>query len=159
MAYRGLFLEPPCGLSGRIERVEMRSNALRSGRGRLAVLFIIILGSLSPSVFAQHGYRVTKTIRFPKGSSTARIQGAIPGILEGHEYKFKARGQQSAVISLSSNREDIGFSILLPNGDTLQNKLRLRNWSGRLPVGGEYRIMINTESDGLARYTLTVKIE
>ena len=110
------------------------------------------------TAFAQHGYRVTKNVTFKKGQVSTSVKGRIPNTLEGHEYIFRAREGQTLLIKLTSTKKDIGFSISTPDGETLGEKTDVKSWSGELPKTGEYRVVINTQSKGVANYTLEIQI-
>jgi len=107
---------------------------------------------------AQHGYRVTKRLAFKKGHVSAVVKGAIPNTLEGHEYVVRARQGQTMLIKLASSKKAIGFCVWAPSGEMIAEQTTLKQWSGELPETGDYRIVINTETDGAARYTLEVQI-
>lgn len=119
---------------------------------------LLILVSAGTLLAAQHGYRVTKRIALKKGQIATVVKGAIPNTLEGHEYVLRARQGQTLTVRLSSTRKDINFSIWAPNGEMVGEETSVRKWSGELAESGDYRIVINTESDGVARYSLEVQI-
>jgi hypothetical protein len=110
------------------------------------------------SAFAQHGYRVTKRISFKSGQVATTVKGTIPNILEGHEYIFRARQGQTLLINLTSVKKDIGFFILTPDGEMLEGQTGLRKWTGELSETGEYRLIINTRSKGVAAYSFKIQM-
>jgi hypothetical protein len=119
-------------------------------------LILVCAGTLLAA--RQHGYRVTKRIAFKKGQVATVVKGAIPNTLEGHEYVLRARQGQTLTIRLYSTKKDINFSIWAPSGEMVSEETSVRRWSGELAETGDYRIVINTESDGVARYSLEVQI-
>lgn len=129
------------------------------GVAKAALFSIVVVGAASLETYAQHGYRVTKQVRFETGKTAAQIKGVIPGILEGHEYLLRAKKGQTVTIGLFSTREDIEFSVAGPDGQTLENAFGLRSWHSELHTTGVYHVVINTASDGKARYTLDVSID
>jgi hypothetical protein len=120
------------------------------------LLTLILANTLHAST--QHGYRVTKRLAFKKGQVSTVVKGAIPNPLEGHEYIARARQGQTMLVKLASAKKGIGFSIWAPNGEMIGEETALREWTGELPETGDYRIVINTELEGAARYALTVQI-
>jgi hypothetical protein len=121
-------------------------------------LFLMLVVTETLNAATQHGYRVTKRLAFKKGQVSTIVKGAIPNTLEGHEYIARARQGQTMLIKLVSTKKATGFSIWAPNGDLISEETTAREWTGELPETGDYRIVINTETDGVARYTLTVQI-
>ena len=124
------------------------------------ILLATLLTLVCPGTLlaAQHGYRVTKRIAFKKGQISTLVKGAIPNTLEGHEYVLRARQGQTLTVRLSSTKKDINFSIWAPSGEMVGEETSVRKWSGELTETGDYRIVINTESDGAVRYSLEVQI-
>ena len=110
------------------------------------------------TIAAQHGYRVEKRITFKRGQVAATVKGTIPNTLEGHEYIFRARKGQTLMISLFSAKKDISFLIIKPHGEMIDDETALRGWNGELLASGDYHIVINTQSKGIARYTLKIQI-
>lgn len=86
------------------------------------------------------------------------VKGAISGTLEGHEYFIRGRAGQTMLIKLISARKDVTFYLIDKEGNSMDEETNLRNWSGELPETGDYRLIIGTQSKGLARYTLEVQI-
>jgi hypothetical protein len=117
---------------------------------------LFLCGALSAA--AQHGYRVEKRIAFKRGEVAATVKGTIPNTLEGHEYIFRGRKGQTLMVILTSAKKDIGFSIMTPAGEMLDEETALRKWSGELPSTGDYHLIINTSLKGAARYTLKIQI-
>ena len=120
------------------------------------LLTLVCAGTLLAA--RQHGYRVTKRIAFKKGQISTLVKGSIPNTLEGHEYVLRARQGQTLTVRLSSTKKDINFSIWAPSGEMVGEETPVRKWSGELTETGDYRIVINTESDGAVRYSLEVQI-
>lgn len=127
-------------------------------RSLLSVLLMLLIMTGTLHASAQHGYRVTKRLAFKKGQVSAAVRGAIPNTLEGHEYVVRARQGQTMSVKLTSLKKGILFSVWAPNGDMVGEETGQRQWSGELPETGDYRIVINTETGGVARYKLEVQI-
>ena len=107
---------------------------------------------------AQHGCRVTKRVAFKKGEVETVVKGTIPHTLEGHAYIFRAREGQSLLVSLFSAKKDVGFLIETPSGEILDGAARARSWAGELKESGDYRLIVNTETKGAARYALEIQL-
>lgn len=127
-------------------------------RSLLSAWLMLLIMAATLHASAQHGYRVTKRLAFKKGQVSTVVRGAIPNTLEGHEYVVRARQGQTMSLKLTSLKKGILFSIWAPNGDMIGEETGQRQWSGELPEAGDYRIIINTETDGVARYKLEVQI-
>lgn len=125
----------------------------------ISITIAFLLLAFNSIASAQHGYRVEKRITFGRGQATTSVKGTIPNTLEGHDYIISARKDQNLTLGLFSTRNDIGFSIIRPNGEYLSDETDMRSWNGKLPEDGEYHIIINTSKDGAARYTLEVTVE
>jgi hypothetical protein len=124
----------------------------------LSALLTLLITATTLHASAQHGYRVTKRLAFKKGQVSTVVRGAIPNTLEGHEYVVRARQGQTMSVKLASLKKGVVFSVWAPNGDMIGEETGQRQWSGELPESGDYRIVINTETDGAARYRLEVQI-
>ena len=124
----------------------------------ISSVLLILLSAGTLFAARQHGYRVTKRLAFKKGQVSTVEKGTIPNTLEGHEYILRARQGQTMTVKLSSSKKGTGYSIWAPNGDMIGEETAPRQWSEELPQTGDYRIIINTETDGVARYTLEVQV-
>ena len=124
----------------------------------LSTLSLMLMLAMTLEAAAQHGYRVSKRLAFKKGQVATVVKGAIPNTLEGHEYIVRARQGQTMLVKLASAKKAMGFSVWAPNGDMISEETTGREWTGELPETGDYRIVVNTETDGAARYSLTVQI-
>lgn len=122
----------------------------------LSLTLVFLVGALTAS--AQHGYRVTKRVTFKKGEVQTFLKGTIPNTLEGHEYVFYAREGQTLKTGIYCPKQEIGFFILTPGGDMIDEETAMKSWAGELPETGDYHIIINTQTKGVARYTLEIQI-
>jgi hypothetical protein len=130
-------------------------------RGRRAgiqsILLIFILLSTAGVVFAQKGKSVVRRVTFPRGRTTAVLRGTVKRGLS-HDYLLRARAGQSMIVHLASASQAVSFTIRTPDGDYPADFAR--DWSGELPVSGDYRINVlpPTETETPASYTLEVTI-
>jgi len=127
-------------------------------RSLLSALLILLIMAATLPVSAQHGYRVTRRLAFKKGQVSAVVRGAIPNTLEGHEYIVRARQGQTMSVKLTSLKKGILFSVWAPGGNAMGEETGQRQWSGELSETGDYRIVINTETDEVTTYRLEVQI-
>jgi hypothetical protein len=122
------------------------------------ILAILILMSGILVVSAQHRYVVSRHMAFKRGEASTKAVGTIPTRMVGHEYVFRARKGQTLKVDLVSNSKDVSFYIMTPDGNMVEEEIALRSWTGELPVTGNYRLVINADSDRPARYRLEVQI-
>ena len=105
---------------------------------------------------AQRGSSLVRRISFPRGRTTAILQGTIKrGV--SHDYLLRARGGQAMAVHLAS-QADMGFEIITPGRQYLSGYTR--DWSGYLPQSGDYRINVlpPTTTNAAVGYTLEVTV-
>jgi hypothetical protein len=112
------------------------------------------------------GAGVEKRVVFPKGKATVNYRGKTP-LHEGNydAYFFPAKRGQTLTVKLTCDDAEAYLAIyetkeLGPDEDTiLANDLRAREWTGRLPVTGEYSVQVYDASEnGVNRAAYTVEI-
>jgi predicted ATPase len=112
------------------------------------------------------GAGVEKRVVFPKGKTTVNYRGKTP-LHEGNydAYYFPAKKMQTLTVKLACDDAEAYLAIyetkeLGPDEDTiLANDLRSREWTGRLPVNGEYSVQVYDASEnGVNRAAYTVEI-
>jgi hypothetical protein len=144
---------------------------------KVAHLFIAFFILINAPAFAQSKYDLVKQVRFERGASGATITGVL---IYGakHFYRLKARkGQTMSVKMIVANSKyeaDIGFtvqSLQYPPGsntrilDSIDSRGGNQDWSGELPVTGEYEIVVhnppvsNKPDSRPMRYRLEVTIK
>jgi hypothetical protein len=122
---------------------------------RFAPLFIAFFISINPPAFAQSKYDLVRPVRFERGASGATITGVL---IYGakHFYRLKAQKGQTMSVKLivanSIDKVEIGFtvdSLQYPPGrdtrilDGIDPRGGNQDWSGELPVSGEYEIVVH----------------
>jgi hypothetical protein len=130
-------------------------------------LFITFFILVNISAFARSKYDLVKQVRFERGKSGTTITGVL---IYGpkHFYRLEARkGQAMSVKMIVANKEDegdIGFTIdslhHLPGRDTrildgIDPRGGNDEWSGELPVTGEYEIVVHNRLDQASHHRLT----
>lgn len=129
-------------------------QAIRILRTAMIVSAMLVLVS---AVIAQTGK--TKRVRFPRGRTTAVLQGAV---VRGtnDRYILGARRGQTMIVHVSSREKNAVFTILGPDATALQGTddgLDATDWTGELPLSGDYSIWVSP-TRGNATYTLEVTI-
>jgi hypothetical protein len=114
------------------------------------------------------GAGVEKRVVFPKGKTTVTYRGKLP-LHEGNydAYFFPAKKMQTLTVKLVSDDPEAFLAIyetkeLGPDEDTILGfDKRAREWTGRLPVKGEYSVQVYDASENgvnRAPYTLEISL-
>ena len=108
----------------------------------------------------QGGTVVERRVRFPRGSHRASVPGRAKYGMS-YVYKFGARGGQNMNALLTSKDGLVAFSLIAPNGETIEGAFLVGTWSGELPQSGDYSIVVvmNTDRPGSVPFTLDVTIQ
>jgi hypothetical protein len=131
------------------------------------VIFTLCLLTLSlafpPEVF---GAGVEKRVVFPKGRTSVSYRGKLP-LREGSydAYFFPSKKMRTLTVKLTCDDPEAYLAIyetkvLGPDEDTiLANDRRAREWTGRLPVNGEYSVQVyDVSENGINRAAYTLEI-
>jgi hypothetical protein len=126
---------------------------------KLSLTFALLLISLvvMNAVNAQKGTSVVRRITFPRGQTTAEVQGSLRRGTS-HDYLIRARrGQGMAVRVISQG--NLAFQVIAPSGQFLSDVTV--EWGGYLPQSGDYRINVlpDPTTNRAYRYTLEVSIQ
>src|SRR5215471_16296131 len=143
----------------------------------VAHLFFAFFVLANTSAFAQSKYDLVKQVQFEKGASGATITGVLVYGAK-HFYRLKARKGQTLsvkmIVASSIDKVEIGFtvdSLQYPPGrdtrilDGIDPRGGNRDWSGELPVSGEYEIVVHNPPVSAShvshpiRYKLEVNIK
>jgi hypothetical protein len=122
-----------------------------------SILLIFILLSTAGLASGQKGKSVVRRVSFPRGRTTAVLRGTVKRGLS-HDYLLRAQAGQTMTVHLASPSRAVSFTIRTPDGNYPADFAR--DWSGELPVSGDYRINVlpPTETEAPASYTLEVTI-
>ena len=116
------------------------------------------------------GQDVTKRVVFPKGKTSVAYKGKLQRIYTGYDsYIFRAKKGQTLSVKLATTDPGAILAIyetkvLGPTEDTiLGNDMKLREWSGKLPVNGEYEVQVyvvssTDENASGGAYTVTITL-
>ena len=125
----------------------------------LKPFFALVLSSLLAVTVAhaQKGSSVVRRINFPRGQTSAEVQGSLRRGAS-HDYLVRGRRGQGMAVRITCEGE-MGFQIITPSGQYLSDFTV--EWTGSLPQSGDYRINVlpDPTTNRSLRYTLEVIIE
>ena len=134
-----------------------------SAIGIFTICLLIFSIAFPPEVV---GAGVEKRVVFPKGQRAVSYRGKLP-LHEGNydAYFFQAKKMQTLTVKLTCDDPEASLAIyetkeLGPGEDTiLAYDQRAREWTGRLPVTGEYSVQVYDASEnGINRAAYTLEI-
>ena len=130
---------------------------MRVCRRFLAALVLIAVVAVAAP--AQRGTHVVRRVSFPRGRTTVLLKGSAKW---GASYIYVLRARAGQTITVHSTGVPV-FRVVPPgarNYDALPGADNVRDWSGRLPADGDYKINIGHADDNYTRapYTLEVTI-
>jgi type II secretory pathway pseudopilin PulG len=138
----------------------MKIASTRLGRG-LFLLFALVALDLAGASFVGNANAagLVSRVQFARGDTAATLRGAV---VRGDFDIYILRGNagQSIDVGISSIENNAVFQIKGPDGAELggaQSGDDTRNWSGKLPRSGDYRIVVGG-TRGNATYKLKVSI-
>lgn len=127
------------------------------------VICLVVFAFIFPPEVLGGG--IEKRVTLPKGKTTVSYRGKLPLHSDYDAYFFPAKKQQTLTVKLTCDDPDAYLAIyetkkLGPDEDTiLANDTRSREWSGRLPVKGEYSVQVYDASEnGINRAAYTIEI-
>ena len=128
----------------------------------LSIGFVAVVLLSSPEIATA---QIEKRVVFTKGRAVSSFRGRLPLDPLYDAYFFRARKGQMLTVKLTCEDSDAYIAIyetkeLGPGEDTiLANDRRSRQWTGRLPVTGEYSVQIyDAAENGLTRFPYTIAI-
>lgn len=134
-----------------------------SAVGVFTICLLTISLILPPEVA---GAGVEKRVVFPRGKAAVSYRGRLP-LHEGNydAYFFPAKKARTLTVKLTCDDPEAYLAIyetkeLGPDEDAiLANDKRSREWTGRLPVTGEYSVQVYDASEnGINRAAYTIEI-
>jgi hypothetical protein len=134
-----------------------------SAGGIFAICLLTLSLVFPPEVF---GAGVEKRVAFPRGKTAVSYSGRLP-LHEGNydAYFFPARKMRTLTVKLTCDDPEAYLAIyetkvLGPDEDAiLSNDKRAREWTGQLPVTGEYSVQVYDASEnGINRAAYTLEI-
>jgi len=133
---------------------------LKLRAGAIAAALLVML--LSPVPPARAGKE--QRVRFQRGRTTAILKGKLPrATAEYDAYIVRGRAGQTLTVHLATGDKQAFVKVfamelgptedmLTPEGDDI-----IQDWSGKLPVAGDYSVQVYTDGKG-GDYTLEVTI-
>jgi hypothetical protein len=119
----------------------------------LALLFTHVVRAGGPQ-----GSLSERRIRFDRGAHSASLRGRVSRS-RALLYKVGAKRGQSMTVSLEGDAKT-RFDLSGPGNSSGQAMVSGETeWSGTLPVAGDYKILVFTEDRVNAPFTITVTIE
>ena len=123
------------------------------------VLSILLLLSFAGAASAQ----AKQSVRFAPGSAAATVRGSIRGDAY-RDYVVAASAGQTLNVRLRSPNSFSVFTVFLPNGDNLDGAAQVDQFTGELPMSGNYVVrvgMMRAEArrrGSVSNYSLTISI-
>ena len=108
--------------------------------------------------------QVKTRLRFPSGASATSVRGTVRGYAY-RDYVVRANADQTITASVSS---PIGFTVLTifrPDGENLDGAMQRSEFTGALPVTGDYVIRVGMmrararRPRAVSNFTLKVSID
>lgn len=132
---------------------------------RVLLTMSLVITTLFPQEI--FGSTVEKRVLFPKGKGTLTFRGKLPREFDYDAYVFAAKKGRYVTVKLISTDSDAYLAIyetktLGPDQDAiLPNDKRSVEWTGQLPVGGEYSVQVYDASENhitKAAYTIEITL-
>lgn len=101
-------------------------------------------------------------IRFPKGASETTVSGEITETQKEISYIINARKGQTLDIAIlvGGANVDLGAYIIAPDGLNIMGEQILGlGWRGKLPVSGNYKIVVYANETEFFKYKMRVSIK
>jgi len=127
----------------------------RKLRAALAVVLLLVGSAAAPAK------GVNRKVRFPRGSTSTTIDGAVARG-DRDRYTIAAKAGQRMTVGLVSLENNAVFQIYRPGGKRALASAGTgddaANWEGELPATGAYVIVVGGTRGG-AEYSLSISIE
>jgi hypothetical protein len=114
--------------------------------------------------FAIADAQVKTRLRFAPGASSTSVKGTVRGYAY-RDYIVRANADQTITASVSSANTYTVLTIFRPDGDNLDGAAQMDEFSGTLPVTGDYVIRVGMMRAGarkkgaVSNFTLKVSID
>ena len=130
---------------------------------RPVLLALLLAGFLAIATTDTHA-QVKTRLRFPSGASSTSVKGTVRGYAY-RDYLVRANADQTITASVSSANTYTILTIFRPDGENLDGAAQMDEFSGTLPVSGDYVIRVGMMRAGARRrgavsnFTLKVSID
>ena len=126
----------------------------------IALFFAASIAFVSTKADSQ----VKTRLRFPSGASSTSVKGTVHGYAY-RDYVVRASADQTITASVTSANTYTILTIFRPDGDNLDGATQMDEFSGSLPVIGDYVIRVGMMRAGarkrgaVSNFTLKVSID
>lgn len=105
------------------------------------------------------GTVVERRVKFARGTHRAVVSGRAKYGMS-YVYKLGAGAGQNMNVLLTSRNNNVTFSVVGPNDETLDGAFGVTTWSGALPSAGDYSVVVvmNNKGSGTVPFSLDVGI-
>ncbi len=130
---------------------------------RSACHWLLVLALATMPAAAQADDATTHAVHFATGSNASSLDGSLKGYATVN-YTLAARAGQAMEVSLSGSN-DAYFNLIPPEQDyAMEGAIELKQWSGKLPADGVYRIEVfqpraQARRGQAIRYTIRFRID
>jgi len=128
------------------------------------IVIAIFLAASFVFVAAKADAQVKTRLRFPSGASSTSVKGSVRGYAY-RDYIVRANADQTIAASLTSANAYTILTIFRPDGENLDGATQMDEFSGTLPVTGDYVIRVGMMRAGarkrgaVSNFTLKVSID
>ena len=128
------------------------------------LLIALFLAGLLAIAAADTDAQVKTRLRFPSGASATAVKGTVRGYAY-RDYIVRASADQTITTSVSSANTYTILTIFRPDGENLDGATQMDEFSGTLPVTGDYVIRVGMMRAGarkggaVSNFTLKVSID
>lgn len=129
---------------------------------RIFLLVFLTICCFAPAQTATAQAR--QRVSFTRGSSSATVRGTIRGYAY-RDYVVRVSAGRTIDLDLRSANTYSVFSLLTPDGDNLEDAAERGEFSGKLPVSGDYVVRVGMMRSGarhpgsVSNFTLTISVK
>ena len=107
---------------------------------RPVLIALFLFGSLAIAA-ADINAQVKTRLRFPTGASSTSVKGTVRGYAY-RDYIVRANADQTITAAVSSANSYTILTVFRPDGENLDGATQMGEFSGTLPVTGDYVIRV-----------------
>lgn len=129
-----------------------------------AAVIAVLLGASIAFIAEKADAQAKTRLRFPRGASSTSIKGTVRGYAY-RDYVVRANADQAITASVSSANTYTILTIFRPDGENLEGAAQVDEFSGTLPLTGDYVIRVGMMRAGarkrgaVSNFTLKVSID
>lgn len=97
-------------------------------------------------------------ITFAPGATSATVTGVASSAAPAR-YVVAAQGGQQMTVTLTADNPSLYIAVLHPNGDNLAGGSTVQQWSGTVPLTGDYNLEVRNPVTNTTNFSLTVRIQ